>query len=177
MKFLFAVSLIFSFAPLVLAQEASPDTTPTGAPIQTHWTTLGGMQYLQNDKLLSGPELKGLIDSLDDPQASALLNKAESDETLGFIGLGGSIVLSAASLFFTDTQIHVIGLDISTPYLPVAVPGAVLGIVGGLLVLESNTAKYTAVQRYNRLTKQPDSVTWNLSPQKNGLVLGLKYAF
>jgi hypothetical protein len=169
------IVLIFTFVSLVWAEDDTPVPTPTHSPITTHWTTLGGMQYLQNDKVLSGPELKNVINSIDDQQASALLNKSESDETLGFFGLGGSVVLSVGSLFFPNTHIYIIGLDISTPYMPIAVPGAIIGIVGGLLELEASTAKYTSVQRYNHVTKQSDSVTWNLSPQKNGLVLDLSY--
>ncbi len=174
-RFFLAVFLISSLVPVAWAEDASPDSTPTYSPIQTHWTTLGGMQYLQNDKVLSGPQLKNAIDSISDPQASSLLSKSESDETLGFFGLGGSVALSVLSLFFPNTHIYVVGLDISTPYLPIAIPGAVLGVAGGLLELEAGTAKYTAVQRYNRVTKQSPSVTWNLSPQNNGLVLDLRY--
>ena len=170
-----SIVLIFTFVPLVWADDDALVSTPTHSPIQTHWTTLGGMQYLQNDKVLSGPELDKAINSLGDQQASALLSKSESDETIGFFGLGGSLVLSVGSLFFPNTHIYVVGLDISTPYMPIAVPGAVMGIIGGLLELEASTAKYTSVQRYNHVTKQPDSVTWNLSPQKNGLVLDLSY--
>jgi hypothetical protein len=176
-RFFLALFLIFPFSSSIWAEDNSRVTVPTDAPIQTHWTTLGGMQYWQKDKLLSGPELKDVINSLHDDQASDLLLKSESDETIGFWGLGGSAFLSVLSLFFPNTHIHVVGLDISTPYMPIAVPGVVLGIGGGLLELEANTAKYAAVQRYNQLTKQPDSVTWNLLPQKNGLALDVGYSF
>ena len=171
------VLLIFPFVTLVWADEDTPVPTPTHPPITTHWTTLGGMQYLKNDKTLSGPELKALIKSIDDQQATALLNTSESDETLGFFGLGGSVILSVGSLFFPNTHVHIFGLDISTPYMPIAVPGAVLGVAGGLLELEANTAKYTAVQRYNRVTKHSNSITWNLTPQKDGVTLNLGYPF
>ncbi len=167
-KLFLTVFLIFPFVSFGWADDSTPVPAPTHPPITTHWTTLGGMQYLQNDKVLSGPELKNVINSIDDPQASALLNKSESDETLGFFGLGGSVILSVGSLFFPNTHIYIFGLDISTPYMPIAVPGAALGIVGGLLELEAGTAKYAAVQRYNRFTKQSDSITWNLTPQKTG---------
>jgi hypothetical protein len=176
-RFFLVMILIFSFVPLVQAEDDSPDSTPASSPITTHWTTLGGMQYLQNDKVLTGPELKNVIDSLDDQQAKSLLSKSESDETLGFVGLGGSLVLSVGSLFFPNTHIYVVGLDISTPYMPIAVPGAIIGIVGGLLELESSTAKYAAIQRYNRVTKHSDSITWNLSSQNDGLVLEAGYHF
>ncbi len=177
MRHFLSMVLIFVLAPIVWADEGTPVPTPTHPPITTHWTTLGGMQYLQNNKALSGPELKDLINSIGDQQATALLNKSESDETLGFFGLGGSVILSVGSLFFPNTHIYIFGLDISTPYMPIAVPGAVLGVAGGLLELEANTAKYASVQRYNHVTKQSDSITWNLTPQKDGLGLSLGYSF
>jgi len=176
-RFFLVLFLIYYFNSPVQAEDFHLKSTAAFVPIRTHWTTLGGMQYFQNDKALSGLELKSTIDSINDPQASGLLRKSESDETIGFWGLGGSVVLSVLSLFFQNTHIHLGGLDISTPYMPIAIPGAALGVAGGLLELEANTAKYTAVQRYNQVTKQPDSVTWNLSPQKDGLAFGLGYAF
>jgi hypothetical protein len=176
-RFIFTFFSFFLFVSTIWAEDKSQDSTIVYTPIQTHWTALGGMQYLQNNKVLSGPELKMVISSLNDSQASTLLNQSESDETLGFFGLGGSVALSVTSLFFPDTIIHVAGLNISTPYMPLAVPGAVLGIVGGLLELDSITEKYASVQRYNHVTNQCDSVTWNLSPQEDGLALRLSYAF
>jgi hypothetical protein len=174
-RFFIPIISVFLFASSVWAQADS--STPTPSPIRTHWTTLDGMQYLQNDKVLNGPELNAVIESLKDPQATALLNKSESDETLGFIGLGGSVGLSLLSLCFQNTHIYVVGLDISTPYLPVAIPGAVLGVVGGLFIFEAGTAKYAAIQRYNQVTHQSDSITWNLSPRNDGLVLEAGYPF
>lgn len=174
-RFFIAMISVFLFVSSVWAQEDS--ATPIPSPIKTHWTTLGGMEYLQNDKVLNGTELKSVIASLNDPQASALLSKSESDETFGFIGLGGSFSLSLLSLLFPNTHIYVVGLDISTPYLPIAIPGALLGVAGGLLVLESSTAKYAAIQRYNHVTHQSDSITWNLSPRNDGLVLEADYSF
>jgi len=176
-RFFLVLFLISCFASSAWSDDNRVKKSPASAPIRTHWTTLGGMQYFQEDKALSGLELKSTIDSINDPQASGLLRKSESDETLGFWGLGGSVVLSVLSLFFPNTHIHLGRLDISTPYMPIAVPGAALGVAGELLELEANTAKYTAVQRYNQVTKQPDSVTWNLSPQKDGLNLDVGYAF
>jgi hypothetical protein len=176
-RFLMVMISVFLFTVSAMAQDDSLDSTPATSPITTHWTTLGGMQYLQNDKVLNGSELKTVIESLNDPQANSFLSKSESDETVGFIGLGGSVGLSLLSLLFPNTHIYVIGLDISTPYLPIAAPGAVLGLAGGLLVLESSTAKYAAVQRYDRVTKQSDSITWNLSPRNDGLVLEAGYSF
>jgi len=174
-RFFIAMISVFLFASLVWAQEDS--ATPTPSPIRTHWTTLAGMQYVQDDKVLNGPELKAVIASIGDAQANALLSKSESDETFGFIGLGGSVGLSLLSLLFPNTHIYVVGLDISTPYMPIAVPGAIIGIVGGLLELESSTAKYAAIQRYNHVTHQSDSITWNLSPRNDGLVLEAGYSF
>jgi hypothetical protein len=71
----------------------------------------------------------------------------------------------------------VLGLDISMPFLPLALPGTFLGVLGGLHQMEAGTAKYASVQRYNRLAGKSDSLAWNLAPQKDGLGLGLTYSF
>ncbi|HET9870211.1 MAG TPA: hypothetical protein VFR02_06940 [bacterium] len=170
-RFFFPFLFFFAWAPLAGAQVDPTD------PIQTHWTTLGGMEYLRDGRSLDGAELEKIIDSAGDRQASALLQRSGSDETLGFFGLGGSVALSVLSLFFPNSHIHVVGLDISTPYLPLAVPGAVLGVAGGLLELEANTAKYAAVQRYTRLMRRPDPLTWGFSPDGQGLTLRVACAF
>jgi hypothetical protein len=176
-RFFIALFLIFAFDSSVLAKNMQPDSTPPFVPIQTHWTLWDGMQYLRGDQVLSKPELNSLIRSLKDQQATELLAQGESDSTLGGIGVGTSIAASILILFLPGTHFQLLGLNVATPYLPVAAPGTVLGIVGGILEVQGNTEKYAAVQRYNRLTKQDESVTWNLSPQKNGLSLDLGYAF
>jgi len=178
-RFFILMLVMTAGASSVFAEEASPDAiaTPTPHPIHTHWTTLGGMQYLQKDKVLTEPELRLDMESLNDKEAVALLNKSESDETLGFISLGASAGFSLLSLVLPDSHIYAVGLDIATPYLPVAIPGAVLGVVGGFFIFEAGTSKYAAVQRYDRLTHQADSITWNLSPQKDGLMLQAGYPF
>jgi hypothetical protein len=167
--------ILLTTLPLVARAEGG--TSSSRALIQTHWTTLGGMRYLKDEKQLSGRELKSLIESLEDPEASALLKKSETSETLGFVELGGSVVLSVASVFFPNDHLHVLGLDISMPFLPLALPGTFLGVLGGLHQMEAGTAKYASVQRYNRLAGKSDSLAWNLAPQKDGLGLGLTYSF
>ncbi len=176
-RFLLVLFLVFTFNSPVLAKNAQPDNTPPFAPIQSHWTLWDGMQYLRNDHVLSEPELNSLIRSLKDQQATELLVSGESDGTLGGIGVGASIVASILILFLPGTHFQLLGLNVATPYLPVAAPGTVLGIVGGVLEAQANTEKYAAVQRYNRLTKQDQSLTWNFSPQKNGIGLNMGYAF
>jgi len=171
----FLILLMVLLLPVMA--DAREDSASNRDLIQTHWTTLGGMRYLRDEKELSGWELKGLIESLEDPEASALLKKSEASETMGFIELGGSIILSTAAVFFPNDHLHVVGLDISLPFLPLALPGTFLGVLGGLHEMEAGTAKYASVQRYNRLTQKSGSLTWNLSPQKEGLGLGLTYSF
>ena len=163
--------------PLFARAGESPEKTPGPPPIGTHWTTLSGMQYLRDDQVLSGPELETAVDSLKDPESSALLRKSEEDETWGFIEIGASVGLSIAVLFVPNTQIYAAGLKISTPYLPLAVPGTVLGIVGALLEDEAGTAKYAAVQRYNRLTQNPPPVTWNFSYEQKAPGIDVRYRF
>jgi hypothetical protein len=176
-RFFLGLIFIFSFNSSVWAKGAHPDAAPPFSPIQTHWTLWDGMQYLRDDQVLSEPELNNLIRSLKDQQATELLVKGESDGTWGALAVGGSIVASILILFLPSSHFQLLGLNVATPYLPVAAPGTVFGIVGGILEAESNTEKYAAVQRYNRLTKQDEALTWNFSPQKNGVGLNMGYAF
>ena len=176
-RFCLALFLIFCLHSSVLAKDVQPDNAPSFSPIQPHWTLWDGMQYLREDQVLSEPELNSLIRSLKDQKATELLVQGESDATLGGIGVGASLLASILILFLPGTHFQLLGLNVATTYLPVAAPGTVFGIVGGILEAQANTEKYAAVQRYNRLTKQDQSLTWNFSPQKNGIGLNMGYAF
>jgi hypothetical protein len=165
---------VFPLAP-VGAQEASAGSSDAPATIETHWDSLWGMKYLQNQTELSESELKGLLDSTGDPQISALLAESESDKTLGLIGLGASAVGSAVCLVIPGTVIHVGSLKISAPYLPLQIPALALGVLAGFLENAGGAARYSAVQRYNRETMKPGPLTWNLDPAVKGL--SLNYAF
>jgi hypothetical protein len=134
------------------------------------------MEFIQDGKKLSGTELEAIIAAQGDPQAENLLRKSELDETLGLLEMGSSFVLGTATLLCPNDHIHVVGINISTPFLPLAVPGMILGFAGGLHLLESSTSKYAAVQRYNRQVS-PGSVSWNFLPEKNGLGLQISRAF
>jgi hypothetical protein len=176
-RFFLMLILIFYFNPPAWAKGDHPDAAPPFSPIQTHWTLFDGMQYLRDDRVLSEPELNSVIRSLKDQQATELLVKGESDGTWGGFLVGGSIVASILILFLPGSHFQLLGLNVAAPYLPVAAPGTVFGIVGGFLESQANTEKYAAVQRYNRLTKQDEALTWNFSPQKNGVGLNMGYAF
>ena len=176
-RFFFALFLFFYFDSSVWAKGVHLDAAPPFSPIQTHWTIWNGMEYLRDDKALSDPELNSLIRSLKDEQATELLAKGESDGTWGGFLVGGSIVASILILFLPGSHFQLLGLNVAAPYLPVAAPGTVFGIVGGFLESEANTEKYAAVQRYNRLTKQDEALTWNFSPQQNGVGLSMGCAF
>ena len=176
--FLFIIAFLWMgrWGPPVWAQGAPFGTSPLPAAIETHWDSLWGMQYLQNGRNLTGLELKNLIDSSGDPQTSALLRQSETNETLGDIGLGGSIALSAACLFLPGTIIHVGGWKISLPCLPAEIPALVLGAASTFLGNAAGADKYTSVQRYNRAVKDSGPVTWDISPRQKGLMLDLNYA-
>ena len=176
MVFFIASGLIYPLAQPVWAKKATAKPTPVPTEIETHWDAFWGMQYLQNGKQLTGRELKGLIDSSGDPKLSALLRQSESDEILSYIGLGAVTGLSIACLFLPDTNVHVAGLNIGLPYLPVEIPAVVLGFASSYLGGAAGAEKYSAVQGYNLKVKEPGPLTWDLSPRQNGLILDLKYA-
>lgn len=172
-----ALFLIFCFHSSIWAKGIRPDAAPPFSPIQSRWTLWNGMQYSRDDQLLSDPELNGVIRSLKDEQATELMVKAETDGTWGGLLVGSSFVASILILFLPGSHVQLLGLNIAAPYLPVAAPGTVFGIVGGFLESQANTEKYAAVQRYNRLTKQDEALTWNFSPQQNGVGLSMGCAF
>ncbi len=181
MNKLFTILLITSLGIYLLAQpvwakKAKAKPTPVPAEIETHWDAWWGMQYLQNGKQLTGQELRNLIDSTNDPKLSALLSQSGTDETLGGVGLGAVIGLNIACIFLPNTNVHVAGLNIGLPNLPVEIPAVVLGFASSYFAGAAGAEKYNAVQGYNRKVKEPGPLTWDLSPRSNGLVLDLKYA-
>jgi hypothetical protein len=165
---------VFSLAP-VWAQEASTGASDAPAAIETHWDSLWGMKYLQNGTELSESRLKGLLDSSGDPQISALMAESESDKTLGTLSLGGSVVGSAVCLVIPGTVIHLGSLKISAPYLPLQIPSLALGVLAAFLENAGGSAKYSAVQRYNRQAMKPSPLSWNLDPEARGM--SLNYVF
>ena len=162
---------------LVWAQTASTSPSDGPVPIETRWDPLWGMKYFQNDKELSGPRLKSLLDSTNDPQTAALLGRSESDETWGVLALGASVVGSAVCLVIPGSTIDMGGWKISLPYLPIQVPSLALGVVSSFLGNASGAAKYAAVQRYNGKVEKSGPLTWGIEPGPKGLILAMNYTF
>jgi hypothetical protein len=158
------------------AQDLSAGISLVESPIEPHWDSLAGMQYLQNGRLLSGGQLKILVDSFGDPQAQMLLAQSESNETFGYLTLGGSLSGSLVCLFLPDTILHIGNLKISLPYLPVQLPALALGVFSAFLQNAAGSEKYGAVQRYNRKVQAPGAFSWDLSGDKNGPRLNFHYA-
>ncbi len=134
------------------------------------------MKYYQSGSELSEPRLKSLLQSSDDPQISALVGQSESDETLGTLGLCTSVTASLVCLVLPTTNLSLGTLKISLPYLPLQLPALAMGVVAAFFKNAGGAAQFSAVQRFNDKTLQPNPVTWNLTPESNGLVLDLNYA-
>lgn len=158
----------------VVAQDVSAAAMP--AAIETRWDSLWGMKYFQNDIELSGPQLKSLLQSADDPSINALLGQSESDEILGTLGLCTSVTASLVCLVLPTTNISLGTLKISLPCLPLQIPALAMGVVAAFFKNAAGAAQFSAVQRYNDKAVKPDPITWNFTPESNGLVLNLNYA-
>ena len=165
----------YNRGPLRIAL-AKGHVTQAPATIEIRWESLGGMKYFQSGSELSGPQLKSLLNSADDPQISTLMGRSESDETLGKLGLGTSVAASLICLALPGTIIPLGTLKISLPYLPLQIPALALGVIGGFFTNAAGAAQFTAVQRYNSKAIKPSPLTWNLTPESNCLVLDLNYA-
>jgi hypothetical protein len=169
---------VFNNETLAQPEPVSRPVVSKQAPatIETRWDSLWGMKYFQSGSQLSGQQLDSLLLSADDPQISALLEQSKLDETLGTLGFGTSVAASLICLALPSTIIPLGNLKISLPYLPLQIPALAIGVAAGFFTNAAGAAKFTAVQRYNGQAIKPGSLTWNLTPESNGLVLVLNYS-
>jgi hypothetical protein len=177
-KFGFVPFLFFLFlgVGLVEAQEVTKKTSDAPTTIEIRWDSMWGIKYFKNDMELTGPQLKGLLYSADNPEINTFFQRSEEDENLSLIALGTSLVGSVVCLVIPGTIIHVGSLTISATYLPVQIPAVLLGVVAGFLSNAAGAAKYDAVQRYNGAVAKPEPVTWGLSADHDSVLLNLKYS-
>ncbi len=176
------LSFLSLASPALYAQEkaATASSAPKRAPIEIHFSTLGGLQYSIGDVPLAGyGDLEDLIKPLGDYEAMRLLKRSESSDLLSKI-LGGAGFLGLAT--------GAVGILTSSssdqrPFWITAVGSGILYNIAGLFRSESQTAKFNSVQRYNRfargeeqtLPQTPedeksllDFATPTPSPDKNG---------
>jgi hypothetical protein len=136
------------------AQHSNPVTAilSTGPaqlnPIEVRFSTLGGFNYKAGEKDLSDDrEMENLISPLNDFEVNRMMKQSESSGTVcavlgttAVVGVVGSLV-GFASTSSTDNR---------TPYAWTYLGSMALFVVADFFGLESQTAKFNAVQRYNR---------------------------
>jgi hypothetical protein len=169
---------VFNHETFAQPKRVSQPVVSTQAPvtIETRWDSLWGMKYYQNDSELSELQLKSLLQSSNDSQIKDLLEESDSDETLGTLGLCTSVTASLVCLVLPTTNLSLGTLKISLPYLPLQLPALAMGVVAAFFKNAGGAAQFAAVQRYNNKAVKPAPLTWNLTPESNGLILDLKYA-
>lgn len=127
---------------------SSQAVTVTLHPIDTHFSTLGGMSYVMDgQELQTYADLRDVIDPLKDYEAGRLLDRSQSTDDVarilkivGFLGVVGGLTAYATT---NDTNSQ-------TAFLLTALGGELTFDVGLLFASESQTTKFNAVQRYNR---------------------------
>ncbi len=150
------VILALFFLPVISLSAQTPTPTPSAAqavtlslhPIDTRFSTLGGMSYVTDgQELQTYTDFREVIGPLKDYEAGRLLDRSQTTDDVarilkivGFLGVAGGLVAYATT---NDTNSQ-------TAFLLTALGGEVTFDVGLLFASESQTTKFNAVQRYNR---------------------------
>jgi hypothetical protein len=146
--------LILSFFIGLPLWSQTPVVTPSTSanaisfkPIDVRFSTLGGLSYTQGDDVLKNyQDLQDVLGSLKDFETERLLNRSESayfnSKIFELVGLVGAITGVTGLLTTSGNQ--------QTPFWFTAAGGGVLFDIGTLFGSEAETAKFNAVQRYNR---------------------------
>ncbi len=141
----------------------------------------GGMEYRLNGQIVSHYEdFKSLIYPLHDPEASQLIQTAQTTDFVGWmVGTSGLAVgLDVALVYKPNVIFNVNWLDRIITGLLTAQIGTGLGAV---FHNAAEGEKFNAVQRYNQLMKIQSSQNIELSPQiyaeQGQMGLGMKCLF
>ena len=132
----------------------TPDTAKL-KPIEIHYSTLSGLCYsLDCEFLMSDKNFEDLINPLNDYEAIRLLKRSESSASTApifeIIGLAG-VITGVTGLLTSPSEQH-------TPFWITAIGGGISFDVGGLFQTEAQTAKFNAVQRYNRFARGDEQI-------------------
>ncbi len=135
------------------AQENSINTTSGSVklkPIEVNYTTLSGLCYSINDNFLAGnKDFEKIIFPVNDYEAIRLLKRSESSASTGqifkIIGLLG-VATGITGLLTSPVEQY-------APFWITAIGGGISFDVGGLFQSEAQTAKFNAIQRYNRFAR------------------------
>lgn len=191
LRFGFALILLMALSVLPALADApasakkmkakNPPPPPPMAlrhPIVAKWTTLQGMRYYHEGFELDGkmgPTLGSVIYSLNDPQATALLRKSENDESVGLFGSIGGSGLFLTGLFTSNYNQQTNQINISPASAILMSVGLVTEFIGDLVLIESRTSKFAAVERYNQVVRGEDDPS--VENWKSGQPADLSVAF
>ncbi|SRR5579871_437701 len=164
MKFLFAVitPLIFAMTlcpEFLSAQEKASDSAQSGEPklkpVEVDYSTLGGLQYSIDGRLLERYEdFENLVFPLRDFESERLLKRSETSninsKIFGWVGFAGFATGVVGLLTSPSNQ--------QSPFWVSAIGGGVLIDIGGLFQSEAQTTKFNCVKRYNRFARGEEQV-------------------
>jgi len=162
--FLTVLLILNTFLP-AWAQTAAETVTPLETPtavstpasptqrllIDAKFNTISGLQYIQGGEPVAMDDLDDLFKPEKDPELSRLWGTSKSSGALGGWGIGlGTGVLAGGILVSAEAK----GQSNTNIGLGCALGGAVLLVAGSLLNSQAKTTQFSAVQRYNQLTRE-----------------------
>lgn len=152
--------LFLSLVPALWGQTATPTSTFTPTPIllkpiQMRQDPLLGVLYFQEGAALySREQFKALIDPLHDYEADRLL---EQEKTAGDAGEIFHWVGLAALTTGLVGVLSSSGND-QTPFWGIGIGGTLSFNLGNLFASDAKSARFNAVQRYNRFARGEEQV-------------------
>jgi hypothetical protein len=138
--------------PMIPANPPPPP--PIHRPIVAKWDLFGGMKYYYDGILIADDQsLKAFLDTVHDPQVDHLLQQSQSDHTVGILGLVGGNALILGGVLSGNSTDNGQQYNLTATSGVLILVGAVVDFGGALLFQESNTTKFTAVERYNQIVR------------------------
>jgi len=202
---IWVLMMLLAAAGVCRAQDddsASTQPTPTTASGKTQFKpieiqTFGWGRHASNGFYYNGLPLNSLqqyeavIDPLGDAQASQLLRSAGSEDTIGTVTLVGGILLETAG--WTDFCIEMINMgsgmtaasNAGTTYAgPNLGPSIILicagtagWLVGAIVQGDAGNDRYNAVNRYNYVVQQNQSMSFMMLPNSDQPALAFTQRF
>lgn len=174
---------IFFVSSMLMAASKKPKVKPAPPeirkPIVMKWTTLEGMRYYYLGlKIDDSKSMRSIISPLNDSEANRLLKVSSDSESSGVVFLVGGGVLTLGGLIGAASG-PVDGDQVNTGQA-IGIGIALLGLVGDYIgifkLTESETAQFSAVQRYNQVVHGDTDVSWNYhSPSIQADLLAFKF--
>lgn len=126
------------------------------SPIHTHFSTLGGFEYLcAGKKLENDGDFNRLFVASNDFSVQRMFKDSQGSGTAGTIleAVGGAGCLGSAVGYFSTQN-----SGNKTGYAWIFVSSAVVALVGDWFMKDSESGKFNAVQRYNRFARGQEAV-------------------